>query len=141
MSIFDDSSTDGKLRVRAFHRFKRELLRTSQSKVMTILSLGLILKISWKSAKFKKLCKIHENPCRFLGFCWFSWKCQNQAQTPNRNNFWWWCPQEFSFEPMESPDSQLSIGWRIVENWHNHQKLWWIPNFYENLIFYKILKS
>jgi hypothetical protein len=48
----------------------------------------------------------------------------NFVEFRNRHNFWWWCPQTLIFEPMESPDSQLSIGTKISVWGHHHQKLW-----------------
>ena len=42
----------------------------------------------------------------------------------NRHNFWWWCPFSTSSSPIESPQSQLSIGEEIIENGPHHQKLW-----------------
>ena len=44
----------------------------------------------------------------------------------NRHNFWWWCPLAKIRSPMESPDSQLSIGTNFVTFGHHRQKLW--PN-------------
>ena len=60
MSSDADFCTDGKARVRAFHRLKNQRLRTSPSKVMTISKFDKIHKIYQKILKFTKIHKIHE---------------------------------------------------------------------------------
>ena len=42
----------------------------------------------------------------------------------NRHNFWWWCPQTLILQPMESPESQLSNGTKIIEFGYHHRNLW-----------------
>ena len=62
----------------------------------------------------------------------------------NRRNFWLWCPQTPILEPMESPDSQLSIGSRISVWGHHHRNLWKIRNpglrFARNFWWWKLQK-
>ena len=90
MSIFDHFGTDGKPWVSAFHRLKNHRKRTSPSKVMAILSLGLWF---WKFHENHKNLRNHMD---FHGFWWFSWNFQNQipklkiAITFDGDVYFWW---------------------------------------------------
>ena len=90
MSIFDDSSTDGKPWLSAFHRLKNRWKWTS-SKVMAISSWGLWFENFMKIIKIQEILQNQWKSMISLIFIIFMKFSKSETQTQNRYNFWWWC--------------------------------------------------
>ena len=120
------------LRRRFFNRWKALTLsfpsvQKSASEDISIESYGHfksespISEIPWKSQKLWSSSKTRVKIIIFMIFNEFP---KSETRIWNRHNFRWWCPQTLILEPTESPDSQFSIGTKIVQNGHHHPTLW-----------------